>query len=682
MALQCGSNERLDVDSELVPALGARQVTQTRVTLHRVACALSTFGAAFLALAAVALIPIGGDQDRVETTPQEVSVEDAWQPRGLSPPALSPQISCALVTCGDFATTLSKWGKCEGPATSDDCFEKCCGDIKCAYIPDFSCGAESFPGLNAGLTKRHISYWKSGKQKKKCKGEENCVDVCCQGLCADVQCQAPTPCHRPFPPERCTPSTCQQQCCYGDDYCGNGLNAWTEACKQCDSLTGYCESKLNLDYETTPREEWNKAAYKAVMKGHVEPGCEVRSTPTCEKLLHFNLKTVFPFHKNGEGVSVNGLDVIAGGTQAVSGGDDKLVFIWRIADGHILRNYSAHYSAIRTISTFNDATFFCAASHTEAIVWRNSGPQDSGILAEEYTTDNPADIETTSCIGINTWETAIVGQNDSFAEIWKWKAEQTLQVPTNPKVQWKWQIDKDAGYVRWGDKFKGHPSDWKEAFTDWRKNLFGLKHRRLQSNASEDASARRLRPADRTAPWTNWFTNTRWGDVPVYYYQPDNWGPITSLAAIPFDTLFAVGYGLGSIRVWITYNGFLKSIIPQAHDGAVTAMVSAPAGNVLYSGGADGIVRMWNVFTGKFQAEMYAAHAGPVRSLAVIPGGNNIYSGHATGLLLLWIPAIQKLWCHLDTKAGSVNALAVNPAVVGQVLLALEGGEARVYEMR
>ena len=85
-----------------------------------------------------------------------------------------------------------------------------------------------------------------------------------------------------------------------------------------------------------------------------------------------------------------------------SGGDDKLVFIWRIADGKVLRNYSAHYSAVLTISTFNDATFFCAASETEAIVWRSSGPEDSGVLSMEYTTGDDT-VPTTSCVGINTW---------------------------------------------------------------------------------------------------------------------------------------------------------------------------------------------------------------------------------------------------------------------------------------
>ena len=697
---RCSSqHERSDAD-ELAPALpGPAQATQPSVAFHRIACLLGAFGVTFLTTATFLLLPV--DVEPAETSPRARPIEElAWSPRSLA------QISCSAVMCGDYATTLNPTAECEGPAGSDDCFEKCCGDIACDHIPGFDCEGS----LGSGYRTRQVSYWKAGQKSESCKGQSNCEDTCCQRLCADVVCAAPTPCQRPFPPHRCTPSTCQQQCCYGDDYCGNGITAWTEACEGCESLTAFCESVLGLDFETTPTKEWNHAVFEKVMSGTLEPGCEVTNTPTCEKELKFRVIAVFPFHKNGEGVSVNGLDIIAGGTQAVSGGDDKLVFIWRIADGHLLRNYSAHYSAVRTISTFNDATFFCAASSTEAIVWRSSGPQDSGILAMEFTTDDPPNIQTTSCIGINTWETAIVGQTDSFAQIWKWKGSKTMQVPEDPREAWKWQIDADAGYHRWGDSFKGHSSEWRTAFTTWRKNLFGLSHhpsaavgthhshhprhyrwdirrhnrrhhRRLDSNTS-DVLSRRLRPADRTAPWTNWFTNTRWGDVPVYYYQPDDWGPVTSLAAIPFDTLFAVGYDDGSIRVWKTYNGFLRSIIPQAHDGAVTAMVSAPAGNTLYSGGSDGYIRMWDVFSGKFQAEMYAAFAGPVRSLAVIPGGNNIYSGHAFGLLLLWIPGIQKLWCALDTEAGSVNAIAVNPAVVGQVLLALENGEARVYEMR
>jgi len=669
---QHSRQEGCDVDSELSPALpeSFQEVTHGRLGFRQVACLIGLLGAALLALATVSLNPSVG---QVESS-NDVSMEEmSWNPRNLA------TVLCSTVTCDIYSTPLDPNIECEGPATSADCLDKCCGNIACSAIPGFTCSA----ALGPTFLTRQISYFKTGQTSQTCKGQAQCEDTCCQGRCADTSCPAATTCQRPFPPERCTPSTCEEQCCYDkttDDYCGNGLTAWTMACKSCETLTEYCETKLGLDFETTPTEEWNHRAFERVMNGLVEPGCEVKETPRCEDLLKFGILSVFPWHKSGEAVSVNGIDVIAGGTRAVSGGDDKLVFIWRISDGKMIRNYSAHYSKVLTISTFNDATFFCAASETEAIVWRSSGPVDSGVLSMEYTTGDDS-VGTTSCVGINTWETAIVGQEDSFTVIWHWKASKTLSVPTNPKDQWKWQIDKDAGFVRWPDQYKGHDSELEVAFTNWRKNLFGLNSRRL-SNTSEDVKGRRLRPADRTAPWTNWFTNTRWGDVPVYYYQPDNWGPVTSIAAIPFDTLYAVGYAFGSIRVWITYNGFLKSLIPQAHDGAVNALVSAPAGNILYSGGGDGMIRMWDVFNGKHLGDMYAVFAGPVQSLAVIPGGNNIYSGHATGLLLLWIPGLKKLWCHLDTHAGSVNAIQVNPGVVGQVLVALEAGEARVYQMR
>ncbi|CAE7324654.1 unnamed protein product [Symbiodinium natans] len=702
---QISPHEPGDVDSELTPTLpeSAQEATHQyqSAVFRRAAYALFLLGAALVVMATATVFPMQAGE-------MEKSSSDASMEGMASELRMLAEVSCAGVTC-DAYSTHDPTGTCEGPETSDDCLEKCCLEIECDDIPAFSCVA----ALGPSFFKRKITFFKMGKSGK-CKGEENCKDTCCQGECATTTCNGANPCQRPFPPERCTPSKCPEQCCYnGDEYCGNGgANAYTSACKSCMSLTTYCENMMSLDFATTPRHEWNQKAFEMVMQGLLEPGCEVKEVPQCEDLLKFRVKATFPWHKaSGEYVSANAVDIIAGGTQAVSGGDDMLIFIWRIEDGHFLRNYSAHYSGIRAISTFRDATFFCAASSTEVIVWRSSGPEDAGTLSVEFNTYNTTEVQTTFCMSVPTWETVIVGQTDSLTVIWHWKFKGTLTVPVDPDAEWAWQIDRDAIFVCWPDSLKGHPGALQKGFTEWRKNLFGIHPHQgflggsrrlldgsdtsrggdmspaivtsLEGKVSEEvqAQARRLRPADRTAPFTNWFTNERWGDVPVYFYEPDGWGKVMCIAAIPFDILYAVGYEDGSIRVWKTYNGFLKSLIPKAHEGSVNALVSAPAGNTLYSGGQDGVIRMWDVFSGKPQGELYAAHAGAVRSLEVIPGGNNIYSGHAFGLLLLWIPGEKKLWCELDTKAGSVNSLRVNPAVVGQVLAALENGDVRVYQM-
>mmetsp|Transcript_41574 Transcript_41574/g.96805 ORF Transcript_41574/g.96805 Transcript_41574/m.96805 type:complete len:670 (-) Transcript_41574:115-2124(-) len=654
-----------------LPANGRPAATQQPAMVFRVAGICCILGCTLLFTVAL---------PRAPGKALEGDARTEWHARKL----LS---ACTATDCGQYATPNGV-SSCDGLANSNECQQTCCGPIKCSELPG-SCEAIFGPEY----TQRVLSYWEAGHEHRKleCQGQNDCQDHCCQGVCDRIACAAPTPCSRnPWAPARCTPSTCQEQCCYGDDYCGNGLNAWTEACKACETAQEYCERILNLNFASTSTDAWNAAVLDAVRRNILEPGCEIDSSPSCEDALKFRLISVFPFHGNSEAVSVNDVDVIAGGTVAISGGDDYLVFSWRIADGHLIRNYTGHDGPVRTVDTFNDATYFCATSKKEAIVWRNVGPEDSGLLGMEFTPEDPREgqptPEVTSCTGLNTWETAVVGQSNSFAQIWKWKQGAAMPVPLDPKLQYAWQIDKDAGYHRFPDRFHGHSSELKSAFTKWRKNLFGLLdgyERRLQNNATADeALARRLRPADRTAPWTNWFTNIHWGDVPDFYYEPHNWGPVTSLTFIPSDTLFAVGYQDGSIRVWRTYNGFITAIVPKAHDGAVTALVSAPAGGTLYSGGEDGLICMWEAVSGKPRGEMYAKWAGPVLSLAMIPGGNNIYSGHATGLLLLWIPGQKKLWCQLDPKKGRVNGLAVNPGKIGQVLLALQGKEARVYEMR
>ena len=49
---------------------------------------------------------------------------------------------------------------------------------------------------------------------------------------------------------------------------------------------------------------------------------------------------------------------------------------------------------------------------------------------------------------------------------------------------------------------------------------------------------------------------------------------------------------------WRTYNGFIVSVIPKAHDGGVNALLAAPAGGSFYSGGHDGFIKIWRAING------------------------------------------------------------------------------------
>eukprot|EP00438_Fugacium_kawagutii_P034343 Skav216698 [mRNA] locus=scaffold91:292619:301147:+ [translate_table: standard] len=88
----------------------------------------------------------------------------------------------------------------------------------------------------------------------------------------------------------------------------------------------------------------------------------------------------------------------------------------------------------------------------------------------EFTPEDPrkgaGPVGVTGCIGINSYETAVVGLTNSYAALWEWKVSHFLSVPVDPKMEYRWEIEKDYGYYQ-------HWPDWdtegsiKSAMLSW-----------------------------------------------------------------------------------------------------------------------------------------------------------------------------------------------------------------------
>lgn len=614
---------------------------------------------------------------------------------------------CSSVTCDEFSRKgLRSPHFCDGDdPTTAECIGTCCSEeVRCNSLPQDFCSNQGPSFLNRIVTP--LDRGLPGRTGT-CRGEPSCTDNCCQRVCSDISCpKEEGKCQRPFPPKKCTDSTCEEQCCYDtQDYCGTGINAWTAACHECMHKTEWCEQELGVDRSSVSQDEWNRIVFKKVEEGQLIPGCEEDTSWRCaDTPLKLFVMSTFVLHQTDEGVSANTVAILPGGTQALSGGDDGQVWVWRISDGMPLKNFTADTNPILQVSPFNDATYFCAVSKPQAIVWllqlRDGLEIPGKTELPEDKRKGATPPNNTACVGINTWETAIVGQDNGFAVVWHWKQENTMTVPTDPQLPLIWQIETDAGYYHWPSWDKNDVLQ--NAFVAWRRHIFGLDvkyNRRLEANmssessqssskpdaeTSSESSSGRLRRLKRsTGPWPNYFSNVRWGDVPKWYYKPGNWGKVVSVIQIPSNRFFVVGYEHGSIRIWKTYNGFIQALIPKAHVGKVNALVPAPAGDVFWSGGDDGWIREWEAGSGKPLHSHYAAFAGPVLSLSFVPGGNAFWSGHADKVFLFWLVA-ETEWplCHVDAEGGKVKSLAVNPGKIGQVAVALENGLVKVYEQR
>jgi len=418
------------------------------------------------------------------------------------------------------------------------------------------------------------------------------------------------------------------------------------------------------------------------------PGCEELGSKSCSKELKMTLVTRFGAHKAGG--AVNAVEVLTDGEHAISGGDDTKIYKWRIRSGTVLKTYNGHHSAITSLAVFSDAAYFCGASHETAIAWRLLGKQNEvkgPTITPVSHTGEPTGINV--CVGLAEFETAMIGQDNGLSQLWKWSRGKTMQVPSDPTLMYDAQIQTDADQNQWPDK----PAGLENQFVAARDRAFGLNTapgaRRLRSPPPNSTAGperqlalleKRSGPA---APWTNYFTNLDWGDVPTSFLKSDGWGPVICMIALPGTAMVSAGYQDGGIRTFRDYNGFFEHQIVNAHNGTVNALAAAPVGANIYSGGGDGLIHAWDSANGwKPLQTFYAAYAGPVTALAMVPGGGALYAGYADGTVLLWNIGKAEVMCSIDTGGGRVKSLSVNPELIGQVLVASEQGYVFVYEQR
>ncbi|MCU0464936.1 MAG: WD40 repeat domain-containing protein [Anaerolineae bacterium] len=73
---------------------------------------------------------------------------------------------------------------------------------------------------------------------------------------------------------------------------------------------------------------------------------------------------------------------------------------------------------------------------------------------------------------------------------------------------------------------------------------------------------------------------------------------IFSIALNPAESVLAVGYHDGMVRLWDMMTGE-RLMVLEAHNERITALAFSPDGTLLASGGADGTVRLWGIPMGE-----------------------------------------------------------------------------------
>jgi WD40 repeat protein len=133
-----------------------------------------------------------------------------------------------------------------------------------------------------------------------------------------------------------------------------------------------------------------------------------------------------------------------------------------------------------------------------------------------------------------------------------------------------------------------------------------------------------------------------------------------------------------TIRLWDTRTGECIHVLMGGHRDWVRAVAYRPDGQQLASVGDDGAIRLWNPETGARLSKL-PGHDGPALGLCWSPDNRLVISGGQDGWVCLWDASTLQRLVRLETAAGRISAVVVEPA--GRWLALVGHGAVEVWDL-
>jgi len=150
-------------------------------------------------------------------------------------------------------------------------------------------------------------------------------------------------------------------------------------------------------------------------------------------------------------------------------------------------------------------------------------------------------------------------------------------------------------------------------------------------------------------------TGVQFGELPFLTMCSD----VCSCAFSPDGTSFAVGLGIGDIRVYSTSTWEMIRALTD-HDIGTLHIAFSPDGNLIVSGSRDKTVRLWSMESGVCQ-HVLTDHIDGIICVAYSPRGDQVASASCDKTIRLWNPTTGSC-CHIISGMEDIaNCVVYSP---------------------